>query len=77
MTIRMRHTRGHTENRRSHHALKPVGLSKCSSCAAPHFRHRACVACGMYKGRMVIDMTKKQAKLEKKEKEKANEQTSH
>lgn len=59
MVIRMRHTRAHTANRRSHHALKAPTLATCSNCAAKHRPHHMCLECGFYKGRMVVDMTTK------------------
>lgn len=51
MVVRMRHTRSHTANRRSHHALKSPALSKDAS-GTMHIRHRATID-GMYKGRSV------------------------
>ncbi|MBP6857728.1 MAG: 50S ribosomal protein L32 [Candidatus Pacebacteria bacterium] len=51
MVVRMRHTRSHTANRRSHHALKSPALSKDAS-GTLHIRHRATLD-GMYKGRSV------------------------
>ncbi len=51
MVVRMRHTRSHTANRRSHHALKSPALSKDAS-GEMHIRHRATLS-GMYKGRSV------------------------
>jgi large subunit ribosomal protein L32 len=68
MSVRMRHTRSHTKNRRSHHSLSVQGLSSCKNCAADSMRHHACAECGMYKDRQVIDMEKKKAKKEKKDK---------
>ena len=63
MVIRMRHTRSHTKNRRSHHALKAPTLAKCSNCGEQHRPHHMCLECGHYKGRMVVDMAaKKQAR---------------
>ena len=53
MVVRMRHTRGHTGNRRSHHALEETKLQACPSCGAMANTHIACSACGMYKGRLV------------------------
>jgi ribosomal protein L32 len=60
----MRHTRGHTRNRRSHHSLKAVRLTRDSETGSVHLRHRACLTTGKYRGRDVIDVTKP---LEKKE----------
>ena len=59
MVIRMRHTRAHTANRRSHHALKAPTLAICSNCGAKHRPHHMCLECGFYKGRMVVDMAAK------------------
>ena len=68
MVIRMRHTRAHTRNRRSHHALEAMRLSKCAKCGAPHLRHRVCLNCGTYRGRPVINVAAKALKRAKKKK---------
>ena len=66
MVVRMRHTRAHTANRRSHHALKGQRFSKCVKCGAMHLRHRVCTNCGTYKGKEIIDvMAKTNRKIEK------------
>lgn len=57
MVVRMRHTRAHTANRRSHHALEATALTTCQNCGAPHKPHHMCTSCGFYKGRIVLDMT--------------------
>ncbi len=62
----MRHTSGHTGNRRSHHALKAVASSLCKDCGAPIQRHTACSNCGKYKG---IDVLAKKVKAPKKTKQ--------
>ena len=62
MSVRMRHTREHTANRRSHHALSEPRLSTCSNCSEKHPRHKMCENCGQYKGRQVVDVASKQAK---------------
>jgi large subunit ribosomal protein L32 len=56
MVVRMRHTRAHTRNRRSHHALKAPALSTCGHCGAATRPHHMCQACGYYKGRQVLDL---------------------
>ena len=56
----MRHTRAHTANRRSHHALVAQKLAVCE-CGAPRVSHRACAACGRYRGRVVTDFAAKAA----------------
>lgn len=65
MTVRMRHTRSHTRNRRSHHALAKPALSKDQS-GNVHLRHRLSKETGTYRGRKVIDLS---VKLSKKAKE--------
>lgn len=64
MTVRMRHTRSHTNNRRSHHALSQPALSKDGS-GNLHLRHRLSKTTGTYRGRKVVDLT---AKIDKKAK---------
>lgn len=71
MVVRMRHTKSHTANRRSHHALKAQVLSTCE-CGAAKVSHRACPQCGRYKGRVVVDhAAKAQAKAAKRTKAEA------
>jgi large subunit ribosomal protein L32 len=69
----MRHTRAHTRNRRSHHALKDASLLKCRKCKEPVLAHTVCLNCGTYKGREIIDVLKKLTKKEQKQKEKKKE----
>lgn len=71
MVVRMRHTRAHTANRRSHHALTGPRLSTCAKCSALHLRHKMCANCGTYRGKEVVDVLKKVAKKEKKMKAQA------
>ena len=56
MVIRMRHTRAHTRNRRSHHALKETSLAVCGNCSAATRPHHMCLSCGFYNGRQVLDL---------------------
>ena len=53
MVVRMRHTRAHTANRRSHHALKKMQLTSAKDGTA-HPRHRALLDGTMYRGRSVM-----------------------
>jgi large subunit ribosomal protein L32 len=66
----MRHTKGHTRNRRSHHALKEPHLVKCQDCGELHLKHRVCENCGKYRGKVILDVEKATVKKEKKAKEK-------
>lgn len=59
MTVRMRHTRSHTKNRRSHHALTAINLGVDKESGSTHLRHHVDMKTGMYKGRKVIDVVKK------------------
>lgn len=68
MVNRMRSTRSHTGNRRSHHALTLGGLSTCPNCNALIKRHAMCAQCGMYKGRSIVNVAARVAKKEKKAK---------
>ena len=66
MVVHMRHTSGHTRNRRSHHALKVARFETCKDCNHKHLMHRVCGNCGKYRGRVVIDVLKKAVKQAKK-----------
>ena len=66
MVIRMRHTRAHTKNRRSHHALKANTINTDEKTKTSSLRHRVNLETGMYRGRQVIDIVKKAAKSIKK-----------
>ncbi len=70
MVVRMRHTKSHTANRRSHHALKATNFAKCENCAVPKLRHTVCASCGFYRGMKVLDLVKKTEKKQKKAKAK-------
>ena len=69
MVVRMRHTRAHTANRRSHHALAGTRTTR-SKDGVVHPRHRALLDGSQYRGRSVMDLTSKRTmrrtKAEKK-----------
>ena len=68
MVVRMRHTKSHTANRRSHHALAKTSFTKCENCSALKRRHTVCSSCGYYRGKKVLDLVKKAEKKVKKAK---------
>ncbi len=68
MVVRMRSTKSHTGNRRSHHALTSTSFSVCENCKALKRRHTVCVSCGYYRGKKVMDLVKKTEKRQKKAK---------
>ncbi len=68
MSVRMRHTRAHTRNRRSHHFLKKIGILSCPKCGEPTLPHKVCKNCGSYRGKEIIDVLAKLTKKEKKNK---------
>lgn len=54
MSIRMRHTRGHTGNRRSHHALTGTNVIKDKESGNLRLPHRLDEATGMYRGKQIV-----------------------
>jgi ribosomal protein L32 len=72
MSIRMRHTRAHTKNRRSHHALSEPAVSNESKDGA-HLRHRVSPVTGKYKGEQVLEVNKKEKKVEDNKEEEIKE----
>jgi len=61
MSIRMRHTKAHTANRRSHHALSEPAVSNDAKDGA-HLRHRVSPITGKYKGEQVLNASEKVSK---------------
>jgi large subunit ribosomal protein L32 len=54
MSIRMRHTRGHTGNRRSHHALHETNIVKDKESGNLRLPHRVDEVTGMYRGKQIF-----------------------
>lgn len=53
MSIRMRHTRGHTNNRRSHHALKNTNVVTDKETGNSRLPHHLDEVTGMYRGKQI------------------------
>ncbi len=53
MSIRMRHTRGHTGNRRSHHALEATNVVVDTETGTLRLPHRLDETTGMYRGKQI------------------------
>lgn len=66
MVVRMRHTKSHTANRRSHHALKAPKIVTDAATGSVRLNHRIDMTTGMYKGRKVIDVVAKVSKKQAK-----------
>jgi len=54
MSIRMRHTRSHTNNRRSHHALVETNIVKDKESGNLRLPHRIDEATGSYRGKQIF-----------------------
>ena len=65
MSIRMRHTSGHTRNRRSHHALKNINIVKDKESGNLRLPHRLDEKTGMYRGKRIFTPKTKIAKQAK------------
>lgn len=63
MSIRMRHTRGHTGNRRSHHALKNKNIVTDKESGNFRLPHRLDEATGMYRGKLIVTPRAKATKV--------------
>jgi len=69
MVVRMRSTKSHRNNRRSHDSLSFPSVTMDKNTNVPHLRHRASLVTGEYRGRKIIDIQSKLAKKAKKDKE--------
>jgi ribosomal protein L32 len=54
MSVRMRHTRSHSNNRRSHHALTAASAVKDKESGALRLPHRLDESTGMYRGKQIL-----------------------
>lgn len=65
MSVRMRHTRGHTNNRRSHHALTETKAVKDATSGALRLPHRVDETTGMYRGKQIFTVKVKKGAVSK------------
>ncbi len=72
MSVRMRHTRSHTRNRRSHHAITAASVVADKESGNLRLPHRLDETTGMYRGKQIV-AKKELKKEEKKKKSKAVE----
>ncbi|HEY4484551.1 MAG TPA: 50S ribosomal protein L32 [Candidatus Paceibacterota bacterium] len=63
-------TRGQKGRRRSHLALKKLGLVACNQCRKLKLPHAVCPSCGFYKGEEKINVLAKELKKKEKHKKK-------
>ena len=73
----MRHTRSHTNNRRSHHALADATIVKDKESGALRLPHRLAAPSGMYRGKQSVSkeaIARRAAKAQKEAKEKREHQ---
>jgi large subunit ribosomal protein L32 len=45
--------------RRSHHALRPVGLAPCPKCGKTKLPHAACTNCGYVSAKLALPVAEK------------------
>lgn len=76
MSVRMRHTRGHSGNRRSHHALEAVKAVKDAKSGKLRLPHRLDESTGLYRGKQLFT-PKVKVKQPKLPKGKASEPDAH
>ena len=69
MVVRMRRNHSQTAQRRSHHAISGVRLSKCE-CGELRVSHRACPNCGKYNGKVIIDVVARAKRATRRSKRK-------
>ena len=65
MSVRMRHTRGHTNNRRSHHALDGVKSVVDKESGKLRLPHRVDESTGMYHGKQIFTVKVKGTNVSK------------
>ncbi|MFA5962125.1 MAG: 50S ribosomal protein L32 [Parcubacteria group bacterium] len=63
---RKRHTKARRDRARVFYKLSPKNLVECPNCKTKIEAHMVCSNCGQYKGKEVVDTTKKLARKAKK-----------
>lgn len=66
MSVRMRHTRGHTNNRRSHHALSETKAIKDAKTGKLRLPHRVDELTGTYRGKQIVQVKAKKVSTKAK-----------
>jgi large subunit ribosomal protein L32 len=56
---KQRHTRHRRDRARKQYDVELVNTQECPKCKARVLSHRACPACGFYKGKEAVKMTPK------------------
>ena len=59
---KQRHTKQRRDRKRERFAIKTVSTQACPKCGKEKLPHRACSACGFYKGKEVVNTLKKTTK---------------
>ncbi len=76
---RHKHTRAKVGKTRMHKHINYLRLNVCPKCKKPVLSHTACLNCGFYKGKEVINvlasLTKKEQKAKQKEIKSAEKET--
>lgn len=56
-----RHSKSRRDKRRANWKITPPGQSICPECQEPRLPHRACLNCGSYKGRTILEVVEKES----------------
>ncbi|MFA5093294.1 MAG: 50S ribosomal protein L32 [Candidatus Omnitrophota bacterium] len=57
-----KHSAARGRTRRTHWKIKATNLSVCPQCKQPKLAHKACLVCGYYDGRQVVEIKVKTKK---------------
>ena len=56
---KQRHTKQRRDRKRERFAIEPIKTQTCPKCGKEKLPHKACAACGFYKGKEVVNTLKK------------------